>query len=73
MGWFGLAVRTLLLDPKGPAKGPAWFGLAGGAPIRNPGGSGLGLSDEFAYLPWGAPSPGVPWYAWEPPRLVVED
>ena len=45
MGWFGLAVRTLLLDPKGPAKGPAWFGLAGGAPIRNPGGSGLGLSD----------------------------
>ena len=47
MGWFGLAVRTLLLDPKGPAKGPAWFGLAGGAPIRNPGGSGLGLSDIY--------------------------
>ena len=37
-----------------------WFGLAVRAPIRNPGGSGLGLSDEFAYLPWGAPSPGVP-------------
>ena len=51
MGWFGLAVRALLLHP----------------------GVGEGLCDEFADLPWEAPSPGVPWYAWEPPRLVVED
>ena len=49
-----------------------WFGRENPNPHPKGWGPDVQLS-RSADLPWGAPSPGVPWYAWEPPRLVVED